>query len=190
MITAEIPFDLSLLATAVEATNMSFIIADHTVPDDPIIFCNTAFERLTGYRREEILGHNCRFLQGDDRNQRALDTLRSAIKTGTDCSLVLRNYRKDGTPFKNELVISPVRNAADAVTHLIGIQRDLAAANLPHELTDQFHHEWRTPLTVVKTTLQILQQRGLTVDPEFLNRSLEAAIRAIDRLEALARRQH
>ena len=110
---------------------MSFIIADHTVPDDPIIFCNTAFERLTGYRREEILGHNCRFLQGDDRNQRALDTLRSAIKTGADCSLVLRNYQKDGTPFKNELVISPVRNAADAVTHLIGIQRDLAAAICP-----------------------------------------------------------
>lgn len=60
----EIPFDLSLLASAVEATDTSFVIADHALPDNPIIFCNNAFERLTGYCREEIIGKNCRFLQG------------------------------------------------------------------------------------------------------------------------------
>jgi len=187
MITADIPFDLSLVATAVEATPMSFIIADHAKPDDPIIFCNSAFERLTGYQREEILGRNCRFLQGNDTDQPELETLRQALRKGLDCTLNLRNYRKDGTPFLNELVISPVRSSDSSISHFIGIQRELDTNTQAPILPETFHHEWRTPLTIIKTTLQILQQRGLTVDPAFLNKSLDAAVRAIDRLESLGR---
>jgi len=187
MIAADIPFDLSLIATAVEATQMSFIIADHTAADDPIIFCNSAFERLTGYSREEILGSNCRFLQGAERDQPGLTTLRHALREGKECTLILRNYRKDGSPFDNELVISPVKTADGQVTHFIGIQRDLRQAVPQPRLSEAFRHEWRTPLTIVKSTMQILQQRGLNLDPEFLNQSLERAIRAIDRLESLGR---
>lgn len=187
MILADVPFDLSLIATAVEATRMSFIITDHTVPDDPIIFCNAAFERLTGYAREEILGRNCRFLQGNDREQPGLEVLLHAVRQGKDCTLALRNYHKDGRAFDNELVLSPVRSPDGRITHFIGIQRDLATAVPQPGISEHFHHEWRTPLTVVKATLQLLQQRGLSVDPDFLHRSLETAIRAIDRLESIGR---
>lgn len=188
MNTADIPFDLPLIAAAVDATNISFIISDHTAEDDPIIFCNNAFERLTGYSRQEILGRNCRFLQGKERGQPGLETLRHALQEGKNCTLVLRNYRKDGRPFDNELVVSPVKSADGSVTHFIGIQRDIRQAAPQPKLPETFHHEWRTPLTIIKSTLQILQQRGLTLDPEFLNRSLETAIRAIDRLESLGQR--
>lgn len=177
-------FDLTLLANAVAATNMSFIIADHTLPDDPIIFCNQAFEQLTGYHRKEILGKNCRFLQGNDRDQPELERLRQAVRKGQNVSVILRNYRKDGTPFANELNISAVHAADGTVTHLIGIQRR-AEKQLPPD--DQFNHDWRTPLTVIKGTLQILQKRGLDVDPLFLHKSLDAAVRAIGRLETLGR---
>lgn len=175
--------DLTLLANAVAATNTSFIIADHTVPDDPIIFCNPAFEQLTGYPRKEVLGKNCRFLQGDDRDQTELDRLRDAVRTGQSVTVTLRNYRKDGSPFRNELNISPVHGPDGTITHLIGIQRPAVSVLPP--LKDQFHHEWRTPLTIIKSTLQILRQKGHTIDPDFMNQSLSAAVKAIDRLENL-----
>ncbi|GAA4099992.1 PAS domain-containing protein [Mucilaginibacter panaciglaebae] len=183
MSTSSPNIDLTLLANAVAATNTSFIIADHTAPDHPIIFCNEAFEQLTGYPREEVLGKNCRFLQGDDRDQTELERLRDAVRCGQSVTVTLRNYRKDGSPFRNELNISPVHGPDGAITHLIGIQR-LAASVLP-PLEDQFHHEWRTPLAIIKGTLQILRQKGHTIDPNFLNKSLGAAVKAIDRLENL-----
>lgn len=184
---AEMPFDLALLAAAVAATQMSFIITDYTAADSPIIFCNPAFEAMTGYSREEIIGRNCRFLQGSDRDQPALRILREALLEERECTVVLRNYRKDGRAFRNELVISPVRSDDGRVTHQIGIQRDLTATPPGRDLNDQFLHDWRTPLTIVKSTLQLLHQKGLTVDPAFLNKSLTSAIRAIEKLEHLGR---
>jgi len=178
--------DLKLLATAVEATETSFIITDHTKDDDPIIYCNRAFERLTGYSREEILGKNCRFMQGDDRNQSALIHLRSSISLGSPCSVNLRNYRKDGTSFLNELSVSPVYDFDGCISHLIGIQRDITKEILIR--SDLFKHEWRTPLTVVKSTLQILEQKGLLVDESFLKKSLSAALKSIKRLEMIGQR--
>jgi PAS domain S-box-containing protein len=183
MSTSSPNIDLTLLAKAVSATNTSFIIADHTAPDDPIIFCNQAFEQLTGYSREEILGKNCRFLQGDDRDQTELERLREAVRSGQSVTVTLRNYRKDGSPFRNELNISPVHGPDSTITHLIGIQRQATSVLPP--LEDQFHHEWRTPLTIIKSTLQILRQKGHAIDPDFLNKSLSAAVKAIDRLENL-----
>ncbi|OOQ56609.1 PAS domain-containing protein [Mucilaginibacter pedocola] len=178
--------ELALLAGAVAATNTSFIITDHTVADDPIIFCNAAFERLTGYGREEILGRNCRFLQRHDQEQPELEALRQALREKREVTVILRNYRKDGTPFRNELSISPVRLQEDEkVTHMIGIQR--AAAPSPVKAPEEFHHEWRTPLTVIKGTLQLLQQKGMAVDPVFFEKSLLAAVRAIEKLESLGR---
>lgn len=183
MLTGVPNIDFTLLANAVAATNTSFIIADHTAPDDPIIFCNQAFEQLTGYHREEILGKNCRFLQRSDHDQAELAQLREAVRTGRTTTVMLRNYRKDGTLFKNELNISPVHAPDGSITHFIGIQR-LVVPNLLSP-TEEFHHEWRTPLTIIKTTLQILRQRGLSIEPEFLHKSLDAAVMAINRLERL-----
>jgi len=184
---SSMPLNLSLLAEAVEATQASFIIADHTAPDDPIIYCNSAFERLTGYSREEIIGHNCRFLQRGDRNQQGLVQLSAAIKGGYDCTVQLRNYRKDGSLFLNELTISPVRGTDAEVTHLIGVQRNTSESQQP-DLLEEFHHEWRTPLTIIRSTLQLLERRGIAIDPAFLAKSLDAAIRAVNRLEQLGGR--
>lgn len=177
--------NLTLLADAVEASNTSFIITDHTAEDDPIIYCNNAFERLTGYQREDILGKNCRFLQGQDRKQSALALLASSISTGSGCTIQLTNYRKDGTAFINELTISPVSGHDGKITHLIGIQRDITEQ--VYTMPQIFNHEWRTPLTIVKSTLQILQRKGLSVNDSFLAKSLSAALNAIGKLEIIGK---
>ena len=101
------------------------IITDATLPENPIVYANPAFERITGYPMQEILGRNCRFLQGEDRDQPALDELRKALGEGRECRVVLRNYRKDGTLFWNELSVSPVRDEEGCLTNFVGVQRDV-----------------------------------------------------------------
>lgn len=105
-----------------QALNAGVVIADATQPDMPIVFVNSAFEAMTSYSMQETLGRNCRFMQGHDHDQPGLQTLRRALLAKTNSYAVLRNYRKDGSLFYNELFISPVRNEADIVTHFVGIQ--------------------------------------------------------------------
>ncbi|MEG3847643.1 PAS domain S-box protein [Microcoleus sp. herbarium19] len=110
---------------ALAATSNGIAIADAKLPDKPIVYCNPAFERITGYSSSEIIGRNCRFLQGPDTDRAAVDRIRAALKEQHDCKVVLKNYRKDGTPFWNELAISPVRDSNGCVTHFIGVQSDI-----------------------------------------------------------------
>ncbi len=105
-----------------QAVNAGVVISDALQPDMPIVYVNPEFERMSGYRAEEILGKNCRFLQGGQRDQPALQPIRDAIRAGTSGYAVLRNFRKDGSPFDNELFISPVRNAEGKVIQFVGIQ--------------------------------------------------------------------
>ncbi len=114
-----------LLESAVEASSNGILIADPNLPDMPIVYVNPAFERITGYSLEEVLGYNCRFLQGSDRDQPDLAELRSALREGRECRVVLRNYRKDGTPFWNELYISPVYGEDGRITSFVGVQNDV-----------------------------------------------------------------
>jgi len=118
---------LEILMQAVLESRDGVTIADATRPDHPLIFVNPAFETMTGYSRDEILHQNCRCLQGDDRQQRGIAQLSQALKKGEYCLVTLRNYRKDGTMFWNELSISPVQNALNEITHFIGIQKDVTA---------------------------------------------------------------
>ncbi|MBL4676669.1 MAG: PAS domain S-box protein [Mucilaginibacter sp.] len=117
--------DIRLFAAAVNASSNGVVITDNLLPDQPIIYCNQAFEKLTGYRRNEIIGHNCRFLQSDDRNQEQRKSIREAIDQGEHCQVEIRNYKKSGEMFWNELMISPVKDHAGTVTHFIGIQNDI-----------------------------------------------------------------
>ncbi|MGJ5641274.1 PAS domain S-box protein [Formosa sp. S-31] len=116
---------MMLRSKALESTKNGIVISDALKPDNPIIYCNSAFQELTGYSSEEILNHNCRFLQGKDRNQKALNRLRAAIKLGEICQATLRNYKKDGTLFWNDLYIFPITNNQGTVTNFVGIINDV-----------------------------------------------------------------
>ena len=115
---------LWLYDRAMAATSTGVTIADATNPEHPVIYCNPAFESMTGYRREEILGKNCRFLQGSDTDSNAIEIIRQALKTDSECQVTLKNYRKDGSAFWNALSVSPVRDRSGKLTHFIGVQRD------------------------------------------------------------------
>ena len=113
-----------------QALNAGVVISDARAPDMPIVFVNAMFEQMSGYTSSEILGRNCRFLQGADKDQASVAIIREAIKSQTHGFATLRNYRKDGSLFLNQLFISPVRDASGSVTHFVGIQHPEAPANL------------------------------------------------------------
>jgi diguanylate cyclase (GGDEF)-like protein/PAS domain S-box-containing protein len=121
-----------LLARAFESTKSGMLIADARAPDLPIVYVNPAFVRMSGYAEDEILGRNCRFMQGEDRDQEALGLLRETLARQGECEVVLRNYRRDGTLFWNQLSVAPVRDADGRVSHYIGVSTDL---------TDRRRHE-------------------------------------------------
>lgn len=113
------------------------IISDAQQPNTPIIYCNAAFEKITGFKKEEVYGKNCNFLQSDDRNQNEIDIMKNAISKGESCKVVLRNYKKDGTLFWNEVAITPLRNKKNELTHFIGVQNDVSARIKDEQLKNQ-----------------------------------------------------
>ena len=122
---ADIPS--SLLARVVDQSVDGILIADAGKPDCPTVYVNRGFEYMTGYHAYEVLGKNCRFLQGPETTQPSLDVVREAIKKGESCIVILRNFRKDGTLFWNEFSLSPVRDEYDRLTHFIGVLKDVTA---------------------------------------------------------------
>lgn len=117
--------DLALLIQALDSSISGIILTDNQQPDNPIIYCNKAFEQITGYGRDEIIGHNCRFLQREDRNQKERTVLRDAIAECKSCVVEIRNYQKNGTLFWNELYMSPIKDADEKVSYFIGVQNDI-----------------------------------------------------------------
>nr|WP_240895657.1 SpoIIE family protein phosphatase [Kineococcus siccus] len=115
-----------LRSRAVVASDLSFTISDPSRPDNPLVWVNPAFERTTGYGKE-VLGRNCRFLQGEETDRAAVARIRAALAAGENVTELLLNYRKDGTAFWNEVVISPVRDTDGRVTHHVGVQYDVTA---------------------------------------------------------------
>lgn len=116
---------LRLFGRALEASVNAIMIVDALRPEFPISFVNPAFSAITGYGAEEVLGRNPRFLQGSDQEQPELENIRRALRERRNGQAVLRNYRKDGSMFWNELFVSPVWDEAGAVTHFIGVARDI-----------------------------------------------------------------
>ncbi|WP_315093026.1 SpoIIE family protein phosphatase [uncultured Cellulomonas sp.] len=110
---------------AVLASDLAMSIADATLPDLPLVWVNQGFTRLTGYPADEALGRNCRFLQGADTDPIAVSRIRTALDEHRTVATVIRNYRRDGSPFWNQLVISPVVDETGRVTHHVGIQADV-----------------------------------------------------------------
>jgi PAS domain S-box-containing protein len=132
---------LDLLERAIDATAEGITISDASQPDNPVIFANKGFERLTGYATHEIVGRNCRFLQGPQSDPQTVREIREAIQNGSGCTVELLNYRKDGTPFWNRLSITPLRNRAGQITHFAGIQSDITELRQTQERLEAANRE-------------------------------------------------
>ena len=136
---------LRLRDRAIAASSNGIVLVDARLPDLPVIYVNPAFEQITGYTAPEVIGRNCRFLQKHETNQLALDELRQALRAGKSANVVLRNYRKDGTAFWNELSISPIYDAEGILTHFVGIQTDITERKVAEE--QLLHHAFYDALT-------------------------------------------
>ena len=117
--------DQGLLSQAVNASSCGVTIADVTKADMPLVYVNDCFEDITGYKWQEIQGKNCRFLQGDEQQPEAVETIKQAIKSQLSCTVVLKNYKKSGEVFYNELHLSPLINQQGELSHYVGIQNDI-----------------------------------------------------------------
>ncbi|MEG4459101.1 PAS domain S-box protein [Microcoleus sp. N9_A1] len=156
-------FNLSLLERAIAASSNSILIADARTPDTPIIYCNPAFEKLTGYSAEEVIGRNCRFLQGLDTDRAELDKLRSSLRSGTEIQVVLKNYRKDKTPFWNELMVSPILDNEGKLTHFIGVQNDITKRVAAETALQESEERLRAIATVTPVPMLITRLKDSVI---------------------------
>jgi PAS domain S-box-containing protein len=186
-------------AAAIRGTRMPIVITDARQPDNPIIFANDAFLRLTGYAREEVIGRNCRFLQGPATDPLATAALRAAVADGHDTKVELINHRKDGSTFWNQLYVSPVRDDAGEIAYFFGSQLDVSESMAErdadvHARADELERALQQKTSLlhevdhrVKNNLQLISsllllQTRRTVDPP-----TQAALRSmLERVGAIA----
>ncbi|MCG6157446.1 PAS domain-containing sensor histidine kinase [Rubinisphaera margarita] len=180
---------LRLHTRAIEFAQNGIVIA-HAQNDQPLIYCNSAMETLTGYSLEELLGKNCRMLQGPETDPKTVRIVHDAVATQTECRVTILNYRKDGTPFWNDLHISPVEDVNGEVTHFVGVQSDVSeriryeqrliearrAADQASQAKSQFlanmSHEIRTPMTSLLGCADMLHRQIQEPDAKDLARMI------------------
>ena len=151
--------DSPLIQRIFSSLSNGVTIADATRPDNPLIWVNPAFERMTGYSFGEVVGRNCRFLQGSDRNRPELEVVRAALRERRECKTTIRNYRKDGSLFWNELYLSPVCDQANRLTHFVGIQNDVTVrVEAQERLAFLAHHDNLTGLANRTLLVERLKQ--------------------------------
>ena len=110
------------LVKALQIAQQNFVITDPSIPDNPIVFASQGFLTLTGYTLDQVLGRNCRFLQGPDTDPKAVDRIRQGIEKGEDTTVVLLNYRVDGTTFWNQFFVAALRDGEGAIVNYLGVQ--------------------------------------------------------------------
>lgn len=139
--------NFALWDRALQAARTAFVISDARLPDCPLTYVNPAFEKMTGYHRTEVIGRNCRFLQGSDVQQAGLTELRRSLKEGRSCRVVLRNYTKAGAMFWNDFTLSPIFNNQGDLTHFVGVQSEITQQKLLEaQLSHAAFHDGLTDL--------------------------------------------
>jgi PAS domain S-box-containing protein len=134
---------------------VSMILTDPRAEDNPIVYVNSAFERTTGYARSAVIGRNCRFLQGEETDKRAVDRLREAVKAGRDATVDIVNYHADGSPFLNRLIIAPITDSDGQVIYFLGIQK---------EVYDTEREEDAANALLVNVRARVQEDLGLVID--------------------------
>ncbi len=128
------------LMSALSGSQQNFAISDPSLPDNPIVYVSQGFLDLTGYTLDQVLGRNCRFLQGPGTDQAAVDVIRRGVREGTDTSVCLLNYKADGTPFWNQFFVAALRDAENNVVNFVGVQCEVSKA-----VVDKHIAEGKTP---------------------------------------------
>ncbi len=119
--------DRTVKTRAIDEAPVGFSLTDPSMEDNPLVYVNAAYERLTGYSADDVLGNNCRLLQGPDTDPMAVSAMRAGIEEERPVTVEVKNYRKDGTPFWNEVTIAPVRDETGEPTHYVGFQNEITA---------------------------------------------------------------
>jgi len=166
---------VDVFQVVVQLSRMPMVLVDPHAPDQPMIFCNRAFCELTGYEEHEVLGRNCRFLQGKQTDQAVVSKLREAIAARSDTQVEIWNYRKDGSMFWNSMFVSPVFDRSGALLFILGSQLDATARRDAEEasrlmqrmdtlgsMSAGIAHEFNNLMTVVMGSLEGVAREPLT----------------------------
>jgi PAS domain S-box-containing protein len=177
--------ELRVKEQALDEAPVGFSISDATAEDNQMVYVNDKFLEMTGYRREEVLGRNCRFLQGEETSEAAVGKLREALIAQQPVSVDIVNYRKNGEKFWNKLDISPLRNSEGEVTHFVGFQTDITERKVNERrrevLNRVLSHNLRNKMNVIEAYLELIRSRN-EPDPTDIEKIEEAA----ENLHALA----
>lgn len=125
------------LMSALSGSQQNFAISDPSLPDNPIVYVSQGFLQLTGYTLDQVLGRNCRFLQGPGTDQSAVDIIRKGVREGTDTSVCLLNYKADGTPFWNQFFVAALRDAENNVVNFVGVQCEVSKAVVEKQIAQK-----------------------------------------------------
>eukprot|EP00250_Pteridium_aquilinum_P016735 c23264_g1_i1 orf=726-2003(+) len=155
----------SSLTLALTRIQQSFVISNPNLRGMPIVYASDMFLRLTGYAKDEVIGRNCRFLQGDDTDTRVVQQIRDCIKEETACTVRILNYRKDGTPFWNLLHVAPVRDHTAKVAYFVGVQMELRSPMVGHASDIAPVMQQLGAVGAVKVAVRSLQGHGLRRSP-------------------------
>lgn len=168
----------SVPTAALARLPLALVLSNPSLDDNPIVFASEAFEELTGYRRRDIIGRNCRFLQGEGTEPDRVAELRRAIEAGEDASVEITNYRADGTPFRNCVSVAPVRNEAGEVVLFLGTQRDAGDEKDGTDLLAQLaeiQHRVKNHLAMIVGLIRLQAgAEGAAADYDMLARRVEA----------------
>lgn len=178
--------DILLKDRALDVAAEGVTISDMRLAEQPLIYINKGFERLTGYSAESMLGKNCHFLQGKDTDPATVQEIRDALATGEECTVEILNYTKDGKPFWNRLSLTPVSDTDGKVTHFIGVQSDITKTKNTEEALREANHQLELANRHMKSNLEAAAriQRSLLPEKEqrFEGISFSWAVKPCDEL--------